>query len=113
MEHQDWNNISFNNKSETKMREDAKKINSNKITNPEDFKIEAPKDLGKLIAQARTTKKKNQKELASELGINQQIISRWESNKEIPTNLQIANIEKKLGIKLPRTKKIKTPFEPA
>lgn len=113
MEHQDWNNISFNNKSDTKKREDAKKINSNKITNPEDFKIEAPKDLGKLISQARTTKGKNQKELASELGVNQQILSRWESNKEIPTNLQIANIEKKLGIKLPRTKKIKTAFEPA
>lgn len=113
MEHQDWNNVAFNNKSDTKKREDAKKNNSNKVSNPEDVKIEAPKELGKLISQARTTKGKNQKELASELGVNQQILSRWESNKEIPTNLQIANIEKKLGIKLPRTKKIKVAANPA
>jgi ribosome-binding protein aMBF1 (putative translation factor) len=113
MEHQDWNNVAFNNKSDTKKREDSKKINSSKLSNPEDVKIEAPKELGKLISQARTTKGKNQKELASELGVNQQILGRWESNKEIPTNLQIANIEKKLGIKLPRTKKIKVAANPA
>jgi ribosome-binding protein aMBF1 (putative translation factor) len=107
MEHQDWNNITLHNKSNTIKHEEAKKINSNKVLNPEEVKIEAPKDLGKLISQARTIKGKNQKELASLIGVNQLIIGRWESNKEAPTNLQIANIEKILGVKLPRIKKIK------
>ena len=107
MEHQDWNSITFNNKNAVTKNEEAKKIHSNKIINPELVKVEAPKDLGKLISQARTAKGKNQKELANVLGINQQILSRWESNKEIPNNLQIANIEKTLGVKLPRVKKMK------
>ena len=108
MEHQDWNNITFNNKANNVKREEAKKIHSTKVLNPEEVKIEAPKDLGKLISQARTTKGKNQKELANLIGVNQQILGRWENNKEVPTNLQIANIEKILGVKLPRVKKIKT-----
>ena len=45
--------------------------------------------------------------LANELKISEQLLSRWETNKEIPTNKDIANIEKILKIKLPRTKKIK------
>jgi putative transcription factor len=107
MEHQDWNSITFNNKLNAKKNEEAKKIHSNKVLNPEEVKIEAPKDLGKLISQARTTKGKTQKELANIIGVNQQILGRWENNKEVPTNLQIANIEKILGVKLPRVKKIK------
>ena len=107
MEHQDWNNVTFNNKNNTKKHEKGKKLNNNKILNSEEVKIEAPKDLGKLISQARNTKGKNQKELANLIGVNQQILGRWENNKEIPNNLQIATIEKVLGIKLPRTKKIK------
>ena len=108
MKHQDWNNISLNNKTNTKNYEQAKKIHSTKVLDIEEVKIEAPKDLGKLISQARTTKGKNQKELANLIGVNQQILGRWENNKEVPTNLQIANIEKLLGVKLPRVKKIKT-----
>lgn len=107
MEYQDWNNVTFNNKTNTKKNEEAKKIHNNKVLNPEEVKIEAPKDLGKLISQARTSKGKNQKELATLLCVNQQILGRWENNKEIPTNLQIANIEKLLGVKLPRVKKTK------
>ena len=106
MEHQDWNNVTFN-KSNLNKRTQATKINSNKVLNQEEVKIEAPKDLGKLISQARITKGKNQKVFASIIGVNQLILARWENNKEIPNNLQIANIEKILGIKLPRTKKIK------
>ena len=106
MEHQDWNNITFNTSSHNK-REEAKKIHSNKVNNdPEQVRLEAPKQLGQSISQARTTKGKTQKILATELGISQQIISRWESNKEIPNNQQIAAIEKNLGIKLPRCKKV-------
>ncbi len=106
MEHQDWNNVTFN-KSNLNKRTQATKINSNKVLNQEEVKIEAPKGLGKLISQARTTKKKNQKELATLIGVNQQILARWENNKEIPNNLQITIIEKILEIKLPRIKKIK------
>ena len=107
MEHQDWNNVTFN-KSNLNKRTQATKINSNKVLNQEEVKIEVPKGLGKLISQARTTKEKNQKELATLIGVNQQILARWENNKEIPNNLQIAIIEKILEIKLPRIKKNKT-----
>ena len=56
--------------------------------------------------QSRNALNKTQKELSNDIGISQQILSRWESGKEFPTNLQIANIEKYLKVKLPRGKKI-------
>tara|TARA_B100000900_G_scaffold403725_1_gene411174 strand:- start:58 stop:396 length:339 start_codon:yes stop_codon:yes gene_type:complete len=107
MDCQDWNTVVFNTPSHNKKVEAQKKIHSNKTNNnPEEVKMEPSKQLGQIIAKARTTVNKNQKQLASELGISVQILSRWESNKEIPTNAQIANMEKKLGIKLPRNKKV-------
>tara|TARA_B100000085_G_C18357299_1_gene436800 strand:- start:327 stop:656 length:330 start_codon:yes stop_codon:yes gene_type:complete len=106
MEHQDWNSITFNNISENKKRIEAKKIHSNKTSNPEEIKVVQQKNLGQLIAQARNTKKLNQKQLAGQLGVSQQILSRWESNKEILSNSQIASIERITGIKLPRNKKV-------
>tara|TARA_B110000037_G_C17069384_1_gene485220 strand:- start:953 stop:1294 length:342 start_codon:yes stop_codon:yes gene_type:complete len=109
MNNQDFNTIVFNStqNKETNQNKEITKYISQKENNPETTKIEAPKKLGMLISQARTTKGFNQKQLSSQLGISQILLSRWESEKEIPTNLQIVNIEKKLGIKLPRTKKIK------
>ena len=107
MEHQDWNQITIYNVAQNKQREEAKKQHSNKVTNPEEVKMEPPKQLGQQIAQARTTVGKNQKMLATEIGISAQILSRWETNKEIPSNADIAKIEKILKIKLPRCKKIK------
>tara|TARA_B100000424_G_C22866646_1_gene461611 strand:+ start:353 stop:691 length:339 start_codon:yes stop_codon:yes gene_type:complete len=107
MDCQDWNNIKFNTISHNKKVEDAKKKHSNKVNNnPEEVVMEAPKQLGQTIAKARTSIGKNQKDLATMLGISQQILSRWESNKELPTNSQIANMEKILKIKLPRCKKV-------
>ena len=107
MDCQDWNTITFNTPSKNKKLVAAKKVNSNRVNNnPEEVRMEAPKQLGLLISTARTTTNKTQKELASLLGISVQILGRWESNKEIPTNLQIANLEKNLGIKLPRCKKV-------
>ena len=106
MEHQDWNNITFTNKKQEK-QERKEKQNSNYVPPPETIKMEAPKLLGQLICQGRNTKKITQKALASELQISVSILSRWESNKEFPNNKQIADIEKKLGIKLPRMKKTK------
>lgn len=106
MDHQDWNNINFSNVSNKDKKEQTKKINSNNASNPEKTHLEAPKDLGKAISQARTLKQKNQKVFAIELGISVQLLARWENNKEPPTNAQISNIEKKLGIKLPRCKRV-------
>ena len=110
MEHQDWNNITFNTKTErekiNKSKEQTKEI-SNKQFNPETTKLEAPSNLGQTISQARLAKGLNQDALAKQSGISKQIISKWESNKETPDNSQIAKLEKLLGVKLPRCKKVK------
>lgn len=107
MDCQDWNTVTFNTPSKNKKAEEAKKVNSNRVNNnPEEVRMEAPKQLGQLISNARNSVNKNQKQLASELGVSVQILARWESNKESPTNAQIANIEKKIGVKLPRLKKV-------
>ena len=111
MDHQDWNTITLNNNAnKTKLNNEKSKLNSQKVAKEitdENIKIEIPKDLGKTIAQGRSAKSKNQKQLAGELGVSQQLLARWESNKEYPTNLQIANIEKILGVKIPRIKKVR------
>jgi ribosome-binding protein aMBF1 (putative translation factor) len=106
MSHQDWNTITFNNISNQIKKENSKKTNSNKTSNPEKTHLEAPKDLGKLISQARTANNKNQKQLSSEIGISQQILARWESNREFPNNAEIAKLEKILKTKLPRCKRV-------
>jgi ribosome-binding protein aMBF1 (putative translation factor) len=107
MECQDWNTITFNTPSHNKKNEEVKKVHSNKVSNdPEKVRMEAPKQLGQLISQARNTKGKTQKILGYELGVTQQILAKWESNKELPTNLQISQLERNLGVKLPRAKKI-------
>lgn len=106
MNHQDWNHIKFNTLSINNSKEQHKKIHSNKTTNPEHYILEAPANLGKIISQARTAKNINQKQLSILLGISPQVLNRWETNKETPNNLQIASIEKQLGVKMPRCKKI-------
>ena len=110
MDHQDWNTITIGNKDNTLKKEKyeaAKKAQSNKALDPEVTHLEAPKQLGQQISQARNAKGKTQKVLSSELGISAQVLGRWESNKEIPNNAQIAQIEKNLGVKLPRCKKVR------
>jgi ribosome-binding protein aMBF1 (putative translation factor) len=110
MEHQDWNPIVLNTKKEFENKsnkKDKEKEKSNYVPPPETIKMEAPKNLGQLICQGRAAKSKTQKQLAAELGISPSVLSRWETNKELPNNGQIAQIEKTLGIKLPRAKKTK------
>ena len=110
MEHQDWNNIALNNpqsKSKSEQSKEVQKTISNRQFNPETTKLEAPKNLGKEIAQARTSKGINQDTLAKQSGISKQLINKWEANKEVPSNAEIAKLEKCLGIKLPRCKKVK------
>ena len=110
MEHQDWNSITIN-KKEEKQKLLNKKERSNSVSskqfNPETTKLEAPKNLGQTIAQARTTKGLNQDNLAKQCGMAKQVLNKWETNKETPNNGEIAKLEKILGVKLPRCKKVK------
>lgn len=105
MEHQDWNSIKLNTPA-LKNKDTNKKphISANKVNKVEKVIMKEP--LGKIIAQARVINGINQKELASLIGISQQILSRWEANKDLPTNSQIALLEKTLKVKLPRCQKV-------
>ena len=110
MEHQNWDPIVFNNPDDKNKKVDKRekeKLNSKYVPPPETIKMEAPKNLGQLICQGRNTKSKTQKQFATELGVSVSVLSRWETNKETPNNGEIAKIERTLGIKLPRSKKIK------
>ena len=87
-DHQDWNVVTFSSKPNLPKKHISKpKI----LESNQEIKYEQPKQLGQLILQARTTCKKNQKELANQLGIAVQILSRWETNKKylITNKLQI------------------------
>ena len=110
---QDFNKVVFNStvkNTDKKKSQEIQKNISQRESNLETTKIIPAKKLGILISQARTTKGLNQKQLSSQLCISVQILSRWESEKEIPNNLQISKIEKTLGIKLPRNTKSKTDY---
>lgn len=110
MEHQDWNSITLNKKEEKQKLLDKKERSnsvSSKQFNPETTKLEPPKNLGQTIAQARTTKGLNQDALAKQCGMAKQVLNKWETNKETPNNSEIAKLEKILGVKLPRCKKVK------
>jgi len=103
MNHQDWKPIVLSNNKQTNVSQK----NVSQLSTNEETKFEAPSKIGQLICQARTIKSKTQKQLASELGISAQVLSRWETNKETPSNADIAKVERTLGIKLPRAKKVK------
>ena len=110
MDHQDFNPVVFNsknNKVESNKSKEVQKSISQLERDPETTKIESAKKLGLSISQARTTKGLNQKQLSSLLGISSHILSRWELEREIPSNENIAKIERTLGVKLPRNKKVK------
>jgi putative transcription factor len=70
-------------------------------------KIEVPFHLGKAIEQARMAKKMSQVDLARALVVQPPIIKQYENGTAIPNNAFIAKIEKIVGVKLPRVKKIK------
>lgn len=105
MNHQDWNPISLN----AKVNKKSKANSLNTTLKTSDIKIQAPVGLGKLISQAR--RDKTRKMLAQELGIAETMLTRWESGKDLPSNLDIAKIEKCLKIQLPRINKIKIKSE--
>jgi len=110
MDHQNWTPIILNSSDSKKKKEDMKEqtnIQSKFVPAPETVKLVPTANIGSAISNARNTKKKTQAGLALELGISQTVLGRWENNKEIPTNAQIAQIERKLAIKLPRSKIVK------
>ena len=99
MEHQDWSIVAMKTKKTRTTQTPAQ-------TPAQTTKVVMKEPLGKLIAQARVIHGKNQKELAAMIGVSQQFIARWEANKELPNNAQIALIEKTLKVKLPRSQKV-------
>jgi ribosome-binding protein aMBF1 (putative translation factor) len=102
--YQDWNTIVFNNKPKTNA--DNKQKPNIQISN-QHKKLEPPKDLAKKIQQARTANNLTQKQIAQQLQIAVNTYNLWESGRTIPTNLEIAKIEKLLKIKLPRSRIVK------
>ena len=68
--------------------------------------LRAPSDLKTKIEHARNTKKLTRDELATKLGVQSKVIMEYEPGKAIPTNAFIARLEKELGVKLPRAKKV-------
>ena len=123
MEHQDFNTIVFNSKEKKVLeqnKKEAQKKNSQKEVKTNDnevVKVQADKKLGQLLSQGRLAKGfKTQGDFIKELNqktnlnVSPQIYSKWENNKEIPTNEQIAKMEKVLTVKLPRNKKIKIDY---
>ncbi len=119
MEHQDFKTIIFNSKNvkdENKNKEVQKKVSQKQIKTNDDeiIKTEIGKKFGQILSQGRISKGfKKQSDFVKELSqrahlnVSLQIYSKWESNKEVPTNDEISKIEKVLGVKLPRNKKIK------
>ena len=120
MEHQDFKTVVFNSKEKKAVdqnkKEVQKKISQKQVSSNDNeiVKVQAEKKLGQLLSQARLAKGfKTQGDFIKELNqktnlqISLQIYSKWESNKEVPTNEQIAKMEKVLSVKLPRNKKIK------
>jgi len=106
MEHQDWNAVALNAKKSVKC-DNTSNPNPNPKPKPIIVKqLVSSEPIGKLIAQSRLTLNKDQKQFAALLGVSQQMLSRWECNKELPTNAQIALIEKITKVKLPRCKKM-------
>ena len=100
MEHQDWKDVTLTAKKSVKFENTV----THKTAPTKQLVMHEP--LGKLIAQSRLTLNSDQKRFAALLGVSTQMLSRWESNKELPNNAQIALIEKTTKVKLPRCKKV-------
>jgi len=64
-----------------------------------------PQDLRIAIAQARNAKGWTQEQFAHLICIPKSDVNAWEAGKAVPTGLQIAKMDKVLGVKLPRPNK--------
>ena len=101
MEHQDWSIVALKNSNKTKKPPQPPPPQQQSLApQPQQtIKVVMKEPIGKLIAHARVIHGKNQKELAAMIGVSQQFVARWEANKELPNNAQIALIEKTLKVK--------------
>jgi len=106
LEHQDWRVVKLKNSNKPKNAQPQQLLQLLQSQPQPTTKVVMKEPLGKLIAQARMIHGKNQKELAAMIGVSQQFVARWEANKELPNNSQIALIEKTLKVKLPRSQKV-------
>lgn len=107
---QDWETvilrkpIQISNKSNKKQinnrTNNQKKLEGDEIVKPKKIDL----NLKQSIQNARINKKLSQKQLASQMGVNVQIINSYETGKAIPNNNFISKIEKILNTKLPRVK---------
>ena len=70
------------------------------------------KDLRLAITQARNAKGLTQKQLATQLNMQPQVINEYESGKAIPNNQIIAKIERALGAVRARARGLRTKAEP-
>lgn len=115
--HQDWEPVVFNNKSDTKERQDrsaaVSKKNSIRTENgikvselESDEIMELPKSSLSFrmeLAKARNIRGWSQQALANQCNIGINFIKEWESGKGIPpTPKQVQTLSTKLGVKLPR-----------
>ena len=106
MSHQDWDTVTFRKKA--KETKEVKKIKKNISQKAETIgKFIAPSNFRKEMMQSRVQMKMTQQDLASKMNIQQNVIRDWESGKSVPNNNAIGKIERAIGVKLPRCKKIK------
>ena len=68
--------------------------------------LRAPPDLKLKIEQARNAKKLSRLELATKMQVQEKVIKEYETGNALPDNSFIARLEKELGVKLPRAKKV-------
>ena len=100
---QDWSQVVF-----TKT---PKVDGKNKIKKEQDIDIEdvkkiqtISKDNQEKIRTARTVKKIKQKDLAQMINVDVNVIQQYENGKVIPNMLIMTKLEKKLNIRLDKTK---------
>ena len=108
---QHWTPVILNKRNTDTKNMDSKNTSTKNIDGdrPVKYRLTVPKELGQMISQARNAQNKTQKILALELGISLQILSQWENGKftQMPSNLQIANIERVLKTRLPRLQRVR------
>lgn len=108
MQHQDWENIVFNKKSEQLAKEEnLRKHNAPGTAKFRELDSEDPPALEKVknstsmaIQKARQAKKMTQKDLANLLNIQASVISEYESGNATPNRQLLSKISKVLGVKI-------------
>lgn len=106
MNHQDWNPVVFK-KTEKRTHIDKKSKTVKKLEDSENDDFSHKKvtlDLKLSIQRARNARKLTQKQLATQMNLPVSIIMNYENGKAIPNNRFISNLERTLGVKLPRVK---------